>query len=227
VIHKTLPFLFSLLLFACPAFAQWTPYSASVSSETSKYVAAATHGKGSSGLAIRVVDNSGNTVARTSYTPSIDASGNVTVTWPASFTGSVKIYGAFTGTSNDRDYKADFGVTESDYGKVTVCADCTSGNYAYRELAGRRIAMGRSIVYEHGGMGCGLSQTIRVFIDTDGKVTFASSGGYGGSCNHADQCKTQTNVSSFPGDAYQIASALLTHPSNCDPPNWTGITDLR
>jgi len=189
-------------------------YNLAVSNKTSVTIGKAAHGLDGPAIGIQVYVG-GVLQPEFSHTDSINQSTYaVTVSWPQSFSGNVKLGGLFpSNSSSSEDFKP--AIDGSPYpNQLKICPGCNKTNaVAVRAVNGvRYVGMG-AVVYTH-VLGAGYS-ALRAYVEGN-KLVFGLNGpssGWGsftGSCAGAN-CKVSHNIASFPSGAVQLATCDLAN----------------
>lgn len=163
-----LQFLFLALLAVGNALCLST-YSVGVSNQTSVVVTSSQHGFTNDKIAVHAYNGSGARVADTAFTKAIDPyTYEVTVTFGSSFSGTVKLTGAFTTadvTNAARDFDAG---TVTGQKIVQICSTCTLANPAFAGAGTKKYFGAGSVTYQ---AVAGRMSTVLVYLDA-GQLVF-------------------------------------------------------
>lgn len=221
--------VFSALLAALcvPSFASFTTYSQTISTSTSSLaITEATHGIASKWLGVSVEDGSGNVLAPSLYSYSVNASTyEVDLNFsPSISSGKVIIVGGFPSATSA---STDFQVTGAGTASLTVCQYCTKSVPAQRaDAGGKGWVLAEPVVFTITWQATGYIGILgNVYLNPSTNQVVL---GYAGpsatvTCTPAAYCSVQSGISAFPSGTIPLGSSL----SSGSTALWGTVTDNR
>lgn len=211
---KKLSFLAFIVMFALltPTLFGVTTYEQTVTNQTSVTITNAQHGMNTTKYGVRVYNASGVVQYPSTYTAGIDEGNySLTVSWPAAFSGKVKIIGTFPSlTSASTDFQVVR--TTGNYGAYTAmlgCQYCTTQTPAVRQDANGKIwaAYNSGTVQLTATLASG-SGTLRIFLQNGHTVYGFDAANAAAACSpqlFGEGSELRYGVTSWPADAIQLA----------------------
>lgn len=214
----------SVLFTAQEASAQFTCSTHTITSQTSVSIPQTTHNR-TGPISVNLFDSNGVAKLTNTYTNTVNSSYDVSLSFPASFTGSAKICGPFSETTYSYDFRPDHTTTGGGAEAVlNICADCSASPYSARRKNGHAALMSSVHTWQR-NVAEGASVTLRVWI-ANGELVFGISDNNGGSLNPTHgRVRIAPNTTAFPSNVFDIFEGTATKTSGVV--TWSNVTDKR
>jgi hypothetical protein len=192
-----------------------TTYTQQVSNVTTVTIPGSVHHLGCLQYSIRGYDSNGVRQPSSAFSSTRDVTTyDATVSFPSSFTGSVKLQGCFSATSAATDFQV-----AASAGTITVCSSCTDPAYADRLYGTQRYAA--TIAYTLTSNSDGQSGTAWVYLDPATARTIFAVSSASGVGTASPGARVVYSATGFPDGAVPLATVAYTSSG------FTTVTDYR